>query len=573
VAATVIAYEPMRHNGFITLDDPVYVTMNPHVNGGLNWDSVLWAFTTFKTAEGGHWQPVTRLSHMLDCELFGLKPAWHHLTSLWFHVANTLLLFWVLEKMTDRIWPSAFVAAAFALHPLHVESVAWVTERRDMLSGFFMMLCIAAYIRHTERPSVKSYLLVCVTFALGLMSKSMLVTLPCVLLLLDYWPLKRLQLGRRSQDQNLLPAQSVNSHTRNLPGWRLILEKIPLFILAIVLCLIAVGIVRDALWGLSQLSLYARVVNGLTSYLGYIVKMFYPTRLGVLYPHPRELRIDAALLFVMGVAVLLARFARGRPWLTVGVLWYLGMLLPVIGLVQIGPQAMADRYTYLPSIGVFIIAAWGAGELSANWRYRKVGLGIVAGTVLLALLVLTRVQVQHWRSSATLYEHTLAVTKDNYFMHSNVGDELAKDGRIEEAITHFRESVRIDPTFHYAHCNLGRALLEQGKLEEAIASFNEVLRLVPKHGFAHYSVGVALTEQGKYDDAVGYFQAALQVHPDWPIPYNDLGRVYLLMGKYDLAVQNLNMALRLAPDYPAAVENLNIALQKQGKTDQTIKEQ
>jgi Tfp pilus assembly protein PilF len=571
--ATIVAYEPLRHNDFISYDDDVYIYDNPNVTGGLTWRSVVWAFATFKAPRVGHWQPLTRLSYMLDCELFGLEAGWHHLMSLGFHIANTLLLFWLLRRMTDRIWPSAFVAAAFALHPLHVESVAWATERRDMLSGFFMMLCIAAYIRYTERPLVKSYLLVCLTFALGLMSKSILVTLPFVLLLLDYWPLERFQFGAKSREEDSPGAQPPNSRTRRVPALRLIIEKIPLFILATISCVIAVVATRYDIYGLDRLTLEVRAVNSLSSYFGYIVKMLYPTRLGVLYPYPSELRMDVALLFPMGVAVLLVRYARGRGWLTVGLLWYLGMLVPVIGLVQVGAQAMADRYSYLPSIGIFIIVAWGARELSGNWRYRKVSLAIAAGAALTALLVCTRVQVQYWQDAISLYRHTLAVTEDNYLIHNNLADELREAGMIEEAIAHFEESRRINPEYDFAHYNLGTVFLKQGKLDEAVACFNEALKLQPNHPYYNYNMGLALSWQANDDNAIRYFKAALKQRPDWPDAYNNLGLVYIHMGDYGSAIENFNMALRLKPDYPVAIRNLKRAQLKQGKTDVSTEEQ
>lgn len=564
---TIIAYEPVRHNDFISFDDNVYIYDNPNVTGGLTGRSVVWAFTTFKAARAGHWQPVTRLSHMLDCELFGLDAGGHHLMSLGFHIANTLLLFWVLMRMTGRIGPSGFVAAAFALHPLHVESVAWATERRDMLSGLFMMLCIASYIRYSERASVGRYLLVCLTIALGLMSKSILVTLPFVLLLLDYWPLKRLQFGAASQEEDSAGAEAADSGSRKVPALRLIIEKIPLFILALISCLIAVTAARYDIYGLESLTLGVRVLNSLSSYFGHIVKMFYPAGLGVLYPYPSALRIDMALLFPMGVAVLLVRYGRGRGWLTVGLLWYLGMLVPVIGLVQVGAQAMADRYTYLPSIGIFIVVAWGACELAGKLRYRKVVLAVAAGAALIVLLVCTRVQVRHWRDTITLYRHTLAVTEDNYLIHNDLADELRAAGLIEEAIGHFEESRRINPKYDFAHYNLGTVFLKQGKLDEAVACFNEALKLQPNHPYYNYNMGLALSWRGSGDDAIRSFERALQERPDWPEAYNNLGLVYLQMGDYGAAIENFNMALRLKPDYPVAIANLKKAQLKQGKGD------
>jgi hypothetical protein len=499
--ATIIAFEPVRHNDFVYLDDPPYVTENPHIKAGITRESVVWAFTT---PHVGMWHPLTSLSHMLDCQLFELNPLWHHLTSLFFHTANTLLLFWVLKRMTGAVWPSAFVAAVFALHPLTVESVAWVAERKNVLSGFFWILTIAAYIRYAKHPSIGRYLLVVLIFSMGLMAKPTVVTLPFALLLLDWWPLRRFHRRRQGRGEDLVETKSVETTCQKSPVWRLIGEKIPLFIFAAVLSVITY--IAQQTFGTmtttESLPLYFRVVNAMTSYLSYIVKIFYPTRLAVHYPYPTTLRIDAAMLLLIGISVLLVRWARRRPWLTVGLLWYIGTLVPVIGLVQVGRQAMADRYTYLPSIGIFIMIAWGATELFARWRYRKIVLGISTSIVLAGLLLCTRMQVQHWKNNFTLYEHALAVTKDNYIAHYNLGWLLLEKRQFDEAIMHFKETLRVRPQYLDARNNIGVAYLRQGKYDEAITCFNELLQHKPDYPNANKNLRIALRERGKIDKAL-----------------------------------------------------------------------
>jgi Flp pilus assembly protein TadD len=480
VIVTFLAFEGVRHNDFVSFDDPVYVTENPHIVNGITWKSVVWAFTTITTPNVGVWHPLTRLSHMLDCELFGLNPSWHHLTSLWFHIANGLLLFWVLKKMTNAVWLSGFVAAVFAVHPLHVESVAWVTERRDLLSGFFMMLTIGAYIHYTERPCIKKYLPVFLFFALGLMSKSILVTLPCVLLLLDYWPLGRLQFKHQDQIEEELKTKAPDTRFRKPPTY-LLIEKTPLFILTIIACIIAVLASKGGMSSLSNVSIKARIVNALNSYLGYIIKMVYPVHLAVLYPYPRVLRMDTAIITLMAIVILMVRYAPRRPWLTVGLLWYLSMFIPVIGIVQIGTQSMADRYTYLPLIGVTIVIAWAAAELAEKRQRLKFVFGASAVIILLALLIFTRLQVRYWRNSITLYEHALAVTKDNFTMHNNLASALAQEGRISEAVFHLTQALEISPKQPEINYNLGRLLLMQQKQADAVRLFRTAVRLDPNH--------------------------------------------------------------------------------------------
>lgn len=569
--ATLIALEPVRHNDFISYDDRVFVTENPHVQAGLTRSSLIWAFTTNCAS---NWHPVTWLSHMTDCALFGLNPAGHHLTSLLFHIANALLLFGILKRMTGRIWPSFFVAAAFALHPLRVESVAWVSDRNHLLSAFFGMLAIAAYQRYAEKPGAGRYLLTLLALCLSLMSKPMLVTLPFVFLLLDYWPMGRFQWAHQKIEKDTSRPPVSNNYPAS-SATRLIAEKIPFFLAATISCVVTYSVKQSAesVASVTLVPISARVINALTSYVDYIVKAFYPVRLAFYYPYPAELYLGKALLLLAGIPVLMIRYARQRPWLRFGLLWYLGTLVPVIGLVQVWGQAMADRYTYLPLIGIFIIVAWGAAELAGHWRYASKALPIVASAVLVVLLVCTRRQVKHWRDSITLYRHTVAVTRDNFLIQNSLANALLNAGSVDEALPHLRESVRINPKFHFPHYNLGRAFLSQEKLDEAAASFKKALELKPDHPYSNYNMGVVMTRQGKHEDAIEYFKTALRLKGNWAEAYSNLGLAYTLTGKYDLAIHSCNEALRLRPDLPAAINNLNTALQKKRKTDQAIKKQ
>jgi tetratricopeptide (TPR) repeat protein len=479
---------------------------------------------------------------MLDCQLFGLEPSWHHLTNLFFHIANTLLLFWVFNRMTGAVWCSAFVAALFALHPLHVESVAWVAERKDILSGLFWMLTMASYVWYAERPGTGRYMLVFLALGLGLMAKPMLVTLPLVLLLLDYWPLERFQWHDRREVEELLEGESATATYQRASPRCLILEKIPLFVLAAASSVITFVIQQSkgaVRWG-ETFPLSGRMSNALVCYISYIIKMIYPDRLAVLYPHPGDSlpgwKTIASLFVLVIISVGVIYWGRRRRYLAVGWLWYLVMLVPVIGLVQVGVQAMGDRYTYLPLVGIFIMIAWGAGELTAKWRYKRIGLGVTAGVVLTTLAICTRVQLRHWRNNLPLFGHALEVTENNYVMHSNYGGALFEEGRFDEALAHFNEALRINPKYADARRNAGIVLLRQGKIDEAITAFAEVL-----------SYG-----------------------GDWPVTHNYLGLAQAQRGEFDLAVQNYNAALQLKPDYVEALKNLGIVLKEQGKTNEAI---
>ncbi|MHC4396114.1 MAG: tetratricopeptide repeat protein [Planctomycetota bacterium] len=547
--ATITAYEPLRHNDFVSYDDDAYITKNPMVKAGLTRQSVAWAFTTLDV---GNWHPLTWLSHMLDCQLFGVEPFWHHLVNLLFHTVNTLLLFWLLKKMTAAFWPSAFVAAVFALHPLHVESVAWVAERKDLLSTFFWILAVAAYVRYTKHPNISRYLLVFLTFGLGLMAKPMVVTLPFVLLLLDYWPLDRF----RWKQQNIR---------------RLIVEKIPLFVLVAASCVITFVAQQNigATKTFKGVPVSIAIKNAFVSYLGYIDKMVYPKHLAVLYPHPASnLSTGQALIpfaILVAVTVYIIYTAKQRRYLAVGWFWYLGTLVPVIGFVQVGLQAMADRYTYLPSIGFFIMVAFGAAELSATRRFRNKSLAITAAIVLTILLFCTRVQLRHWQNSFALFTHTLKVTENNFAMHQHLGSELYTMGRTNEAIKHFDRALEINPKYHKARNNKGVMLFTLGRFEEAAVCFNKILELKPDFHEAHSNLGMALYKLDSTDEAIKHWKQAIQLNPTDLRLYFNLGSAFTKKNQLDEAAAYFNKAWRMKPDWPEVHYNLGLVYYRQGK--------
>ncbi len=569
VAATSAAYGDLRNHQFINYDDNVFVTDNPPVQGGLTRTGLVWAFTTLKT---GMWIPLTWLSFMVDSQLFGMHPGGYFLTNLLFHLANVLLLFGWLLRTTRSPGRSFLVAALFALHPLHVESVAWATERKDVLSTFFWLLTMWAYVRYAERPGSGRYLLILVCFSLGLMAKPMLVTLPGVLLLLDYWPLGRLSFKG--------PGAAAASPQPN-PGvtlQRLIWEKSPLLAIAALFSMVTFYVQKEvgAVLPLQALPIADRLANALVAYLGYLGQMFWPVRLAVLYPLPGQhlplWQAPAAGLALAALSLLALRQARRQPYLLVGWLWYLGALLPVIGLVQVGVQAMADRYTYVPCIGLFIAVVWGTADLAARWRVPRFFLPVGAAVVLAALMICTWVQVGYWRDSISLYEHTLQVTRGNSIIRNNLGIALAAQGKTDQAITLYDEALRLNPDYAGAHNNLGIALAAQGKLDQAITHYEEALRLKPGYADAHNNLGLALAAQDKMDQAIAQYDEALRLKPDYADAHNSLGIALEAQGKLDQAIAQYDEALRLKPGYADAHNNLGLVLEAQGKADQAMAE-
>ena len=559
VLVNIIAYEPMRHNDFVDYDDKPYVTENPDVQAGLTRESVVRAFTS--TLGTANWFPLTWISHMVDCELYGLEPGGHHFTSLVFHIVNMLLLLLVLSRMTGNFWLSAFVAAAFALHPLQVESVAWVAQRRSVLSGFFWLLTIGLYLRYTAYASIGMYLLVILSFTFGLMTKPVLVTLPFVLLLLDYWPLGRFQLRRQKEWRVLSHCESAELGGW-LANWHLIAEKIPLLALAVASSIVTYitqyrgGSVTPT----EFLPLSMRLSNTLVSYIRYVGKMIYPTKLAVLYPFRQEglgiWRPFVSFVILAAVSVVVVRMARKQRYLLVGWFWFLGTLVPVIGLVQVGSQAMADRYVYLPLIGFFLMVAWAASELLVRWRFRRIVLQISAIAVIGAMLTCTRLQLRHWQDSLSLYEHTLEVTENNSAMHYNYGTVLYKDGQLDEACKHYIEALRIRPRFAQAHINLGLILASKGRIAEATRHYTEALRIDPESVGAHRNLGNALLQQGKLKEAVICLTRALAINPELADAHSDLGYALAQQGKGGEAMKHFSKAIQLKPDWVDPMNNL-----------------
>ena len=440
VIGILAVYWQVGNHEFVNYDDKDYITENQHVQAGLTLKSIAWAFTS---TYASNWHPLTWLSHMLDCEIYGLNPRGHHFTNVFFHILNSILLFLIFKRMTGAFWKSAFVAALFAIHPLHVESVAWAAERKDVLSTFFCMLTMGAYILYVENQGIKKYLLTVLLFTLGLMAKPMLITLPFVLLLLDYWPLGRF--NKRS------------------PALQLIWEKIPLFVLTAVSSIVTFLVQQKAMSSLEVFPITARIFNALVSYLSYIVKMIWPFHLAIFYPYPGMppvWQIAGACLLLVFISCIAIRTVRRYPYFAVGWLWYLGTLVPVIGLVQVGLQSMADRYTYIPLTGIFIIIAWGIPDLIAKWRYKKIGLFITTTTLISILMICTWSQVGCWRNSITLFSHAINVTENNSVAHNNLGSAFADQGKASETIKHYAEALRIDPMYADAHYNLGNAFTQ-----------------------------------------------------------------------------------------------------------------
>ena len=470
---TLAVFWEVQYHEFINLDDDWYVYDNPNVKTGLTYKNIKWAFTTL---HAGFWMPLTWLSHMLDCQLYDLNPKGHHFNNLLFHITNTIFLFLILKRMTKAIWPSAFVAALFALHPLHVEPVAWVTSRKDVLSGFFWMMTIWLYTYYAERPGIKRYLLVFLSFAFGLMAKPIIVTMPFVLLLLDYWPLKRLRIKHLSINCASHLSKNLNNDQSISSKFWLLYEKIPFLILSILSGLIAFLAEKrvGALPSLESFPIVIRLANALESYLDYILHMIWPLNLSVFYPHtgiPSWWHVLVALVILLGISFLAVWNYQKHSYLLVGWFWYLGTLVPVIGLIQVGKHAMADRYTYIPLIGLFIIISWGIQYIFKNFTYKKLAYSILAGATLLFFTANTQIQISYWRNSSTLFKHAIDITSDNYLAHNNLAYALIHQGDLEGATSHLYEALRIKPDYLEHHMNLGAVLARQGKLDEAIKQF------------------------------------------------------------------------------------------------------
>ena len=545
------SYWPVGDYGFINYDDPLYVTHNEHVKMGFTAESLVWAFQDFGST---NWHPLTWLSHMTDWALFRDNAGGHHGTNVVLHAMNAILLFVFLRLMTGALWRSACVAALFALHPLNVESVAWVAERKNLLSGFFGLWTLLFYALYIRKPGWKRYLPVFGACALGLTAKPMLVTLPFLLILLDFWP------GRR------IPGRAATGASSPIPGkapypirpvslCRLLTEKIPLIVLSVASIVVTLLAAErgGALKTLDHFPLTVRLGNALYAYAAYLGKIFLPRDLAVFYPRPGSLSLwqtAGAGLLIAAVTALVLRWYRERPYLPVGWVWFLGTLVPVIGLVQVGLQAMADLYAYFPLIGLLILVVWGVTDLGKG---RAAGKTALIGSMVILLLfsfLLTRQQLRHWQSSRLLFEHALAVTAANLVTHSNLAHALFGEGDWKGAEAHYRAAIRSDSKYANAYANLGAVLARQGRIDEAVGEYRKALALNPRHADAHYHLGLAMEKQARFSDADRHYEAAQREKPDHVDAVRQRGMLAMKAGDYEKAAAFFQAALRIHPDDP-----------------------
>jgi len=547
VGMTWAVFGQTRGYDFVNYDDRVYVAENPQIQAGLTWQNVIWAFTH---VHSNNWHPLTTMSHMFDCQFFGLNPGAHHLVNVALHIANVVLLFLLLQQLTASVWSSAFVAALFAIHPLHVESVAWVSERKDVLSGLFFFLTVFAYLRYTRKPGIARYITMSIFFVCGLLSKPMLVTLPAILLLLDYWPLGRF---RRSTVTNL------------------VLEKIPLLVLSIGSAIATLIAQRGAIVEIEHFPLSWRAANALSVYLIYIWQMIWPAKLATIYPHPGRLPVwetigAGALLGLITIAVLFAR--KQRPYLMSGWLWYLIMLVPVIGLVQVGSQGHADRYTYLPQIGLYIAVTWSIVDVSKSVRYRYPAFA-VAGSVIIALFAWrASIQTAYWHDSERLWNRTLAVTKQNDVAHFMFGQFLLKTHRLAEAIAQFQIVLIKNPFDPYANFQIGSAFVQEGEFDAAAEHFERTLKVQPENTDAETNLANTLLESGHLDEAVEHYRNVVGRESSSALVHYNLAVCLHQLGQLPEAIAHYKEALRIEPGYPDADRLLERALLQKRQLDE-----
>jgi len=587
IVCSLIAFGRIVANDFINFDDNVYITENNHIKAGLNSETLKWAFSAVVSS---NWHPLTLLSHALDWRLFGANASGHHLVSLLLHIGSAILLFLFLNKTTGSLWPSAFVAALFALHPLRVESVAWAAERKDVLSMFLGLAVLYTYALYVEKPKLSKYYLCLILFALSLLAKPTLVTLPFVLLLLDYWPLGRWQKALQPQ---LLPVSNESGLVKKKVKQRktdstkekkisvplmnrakiirsLLWEKSPFIFLAIASSIVTIWVQKNggAIAYLEELPFLDRMLNAIVSYVAYLIKIFWPVNLAVFYTYRQFLpswQVFGAASILLGISIAVIYAIKKAPYLFVGWFWYLGTLVPVIGLIQVGKQSIADRYTYFPSIGIAIILTWSIVYLLPKVKLRKIII-IPAAIILAALTFLTWQQCGYWKNSISLFNHVLQATKDNYLAHNNLGTALAAEGKKEEAIAHYRKAIEINPTFTIAHLNLGAALVAQGRIEEALAA----IKMNPNQEEAHFHLGVVLAAQGRNEEAIAHYLAAIKINPNYDDAYYNLANLLMKQGKIEEAIDNYSKAIKINPDHADAHCNLADVFVKQNKIGQAI---
>ena len=568
IAVVLVFYSPVTHNGFLNYDDDQYITNNPHVRAGLTWQTVKWAFTTYDQA---NWHPLTWLSHALDSQLFGLNPAGHHSVSVLLHAANAVLLFLLLQSATGFRWRSLMVAALFALHPVNVESVAWAAERKNVLSMLFFLLALHAYVWYARRPELRRYAVVAFFFALGLLCKPQVITFPFLLCLLDYWPLCRI--GPAAVAGEAVQGGNV---PRLSGGW-LVLEKLPLLLLSAASAVVTMKAQKagGAVQSLFQYSLLLRLETAVISYVGYLGKAFWPSKLVALYPHPTSLypawQVGAAVIVLILVTALVLR-ARGQKYLAVGWFWFLGSFFPMIGLVQVGAQAMADRYAYIPFVGLFLMVTWLAADWAKAHRLSATWLAIPAISCLLVLGILTYRQVGYWHDIPSFWTRTLALTENNYIAHDTLGEFLASQGRTEEAAAHFRAALAIRPDDLPANLNLGTYEHGRGNLPVAIDRYQMVALHAADVGLratAYGNLGSAYRQMGQSMKAKQCYEISLRLAPDRPMAMAIIGLGLIAQKNGDLpeAVRQYYRAMAVQPT-DVGYLLLARALQQQGRSDE-----
>ena len=567
VSAILAVYWQVGNFEFTLYDDGDYVYKNNYIKDGLTFNNIIWSFTSTYAA---NWHPLTWISHMADISMYGLNPGQHHLINVIFHIFNTLLLFYIFHQMTGKLWQSGFVAALFALHPLHVESVAWIAERKDILCAFFGMLTIISYIRYVKQSDLKFYLLALLFFSAGLMAKPMLVTLPFILLLLDYWPLNRFA---------FIPSNvtiSIQGKFRSPLGLRLIQEKLLFILLSTSSSCITIYAQQSggAVASLDSITMDVRIANAIVSYVNYIGKMLWPCCLSVFYPHPGLSplwQVTSGCLFLATMFFLIFRYGRKYPYLAVGWLWFVGTLIPVIGLVQVGSQRMADRYTYMPLIGLFIIIAWGIPDLLRQLAHLKITLTMLVILTLSACMFATWIQVSYWRNDITLFQHALDVTDNNYIAHNNLGLALARQGQLDQAKHHYYESLRIEPSHKRAHNNLGIVLSVENNQNEAIKHFKAAIKADPDYEAALNNLGFVLYNQGKLKEAITYYSLALNKDHTFIVAHNNLVKALIQQGKIKEAMDQYIEILHLNSNDTVARSNLDLLINKRNADIKTVK--
>jgi len=573
-AVTLAVYVQVHRYDFVNLDDGRYVFNNSHVTNGLNWQDVAWAFTAFDEA---NWHPVTWLSHMVDCQIFGLNAGFHHLTNVLLHATNTLLLFLIFQKLTGARWKSAFVAGLFALHPLHAESVAWVAERKDVLSTLFWLLTLWAYIGYVQRLDLKRYLLTLLFFALGLMAKPMLVTIPFVLLLLDFWPLGRFSAALQTSTGNAGRSKQTGADLLLERALPLVREKIPFFLLSAVSSVVTFVAQKEggAVKTLEILPFGTRIAGAIHSYLAYLVKAAWPRNLSVYYRFPWpgypswEVALAASILLC--IIVLAVRYASRFPYFAFGWFWYLGTLVPVIGLVQVGGQAMADRYTYVPLIGIFVVIAWGIPDVVAKWPGAQKSLAVAGVFLLLVCSIATWHQAGYWQDTISLSSHAVSVDKENYLAHELLGIGLTKHGNYQEALVQYREALRLMPSETQIINNVAYCLYQLGKVDQALEQYSTTLKINPDDPIALRDLGQVRFDQGKFEEAADLFGRAQRKLPNDLALLCSLGNALAKLGRNQQAIDAYNSALRVQPAYADALFGLGIVFAGQGQALDAIR--